>query len=357
MACPCQTGDRTLLLVAANLSTKFPEFADFQPGDGWELLPDIDAVQINVGRTRQFKTLAEVVNFLRTVIPADRLSQLKAAWSPGCVSIKEQIASLLDAKPILEMAPLDATPLLDILQHRRIDTWFQPIFNAGDLSLWGYECLMRGRDSQGQVVFPDKLISWARQENLLFMLDRICREKHIENAGAAGLPEHAKVLINFMPTAIYEPSFCLRTTMAAAERCGVDASRIIFEVVESEEVPDREHLKSILGYYRTHGFKVALDDVGAGYSGLMMLADLNPDLIKIDRALIQKAPQSRMHLGICRSLIELAHDCGKLALAEGVETAEERALLAGLGVDLFQGYHFARPSARIVTTPVELVAA
>lgn len=356
MSCECQSGERVLMVTVPEMGERYPELYDFSPGDSWEVLQDLDALQVKIGPNQPWKTAGDVVNFLRTILDEPRLNDLKGGWVPGCGSIKDRVAKMVSAKSLVEMAPLDASPLLDILTQRRIDTWFQPIF-LRSMELWGYECLMRSRTADGKMIFPNDLIAWSKQESLLFMLDRVCRERHLENAGAARLPEHANILINFMPTAIYEPAFCLRTTMNAAERCGIDPKRIIFEVVESEEMKDREHLASILGYYHNHGFRVALDDVGAGYSGLMMLADLNPDLVKIDRALINKAPKSAMHKGICRSLITLAHDAGKLALAEGVETAQERDLMLELGADLFQGYLFAKPSPNVVTTPVALQTA
>ena len=105
------------------------------------------------------------------------------------------------------------------------------------------------------------------------------------------------------------------------------------------------HLRSILDYYRRLGFRVALDDLGSGYSGLAVLGDLDPDLIKIDRYLISKAVESPMHRSICESLVQLGKTHhGKLVLAEGVETVGEKELLSAMGVDLFQGYLFGRPA-------------
>jgi EAL domain-containing protein (putative c-di-GMP-specific phosphodiesterase class I) len=233
---------------------------------------------------------------------------------------------------------------MGILREHRLETWYQPIVSAADGALWGYECLMRGRDADGSLIFPDRLIAWSRQEDLTFLLDRVCRETHLRNAAAHLAGGDLQILINFMPTAIYDPQFCLATTVAAAKAGGLDPGRIIFEVVETEHVADLGHLKTILDYYRRSGFRAALDDLGSGYSGLAMLGDLDPDLIKIDRHLIARAVGSPMHRSICAALAQLGRDHGKLVLAEGIETVEERDLLGGLGVDLFQGYLFGRPA-------------
>ena len=188
------------------------------------------------------------------------------------------------------------------------------------------------------------------------MLDRICRETHIANAAKA-LPDDVSVLINFLPTAIYDPGFCLRTTRAAAKRAGLDPARVIFEVVETENVSDLEHLRGILDHYRQGGFRTALDDVGAGYAGLTMLAELSPNLIKIDRELIRQAPGSKMHRIICYALSEIARQSGALCLAEGIETEQEYQTILGIGVDLVQGYYFAKPALEpAATTPVPAIA-
>jgi len=345
MACMCHTGTRRLLLFAPDLATAYPELMEFQPGDAsWQVMPELDAVRVDIGPKHAWQTTRELVNVLRTMLDPARLERMTAAWAHHCTELTTQLPELVGAQPVTSMAPLDAGPLSDVLQNRRIETWYQPVVTAGDHAIWGYECLMRGRYGDGTLIRPKQILDWARQEQLTFMLDRICRETHLLSAGQANLPGHARVLINFLPTTVYDPNYCLRTTVQAAKQVELEPSRIIFEVVESEKVDDREHLLSILGYYRHAGFSVALDDVGTGYSGLMMLAELNPDLIKIDRAMVSRAPESKLHEGICRSLVELARESGKLALAEGVETRRELALMEGLGVDLVQGYYFGEPS-------------
>lgn len=203
---------------------------------------------------------------------------------------------------------------------------------------------MRGRTEEGEVVGALDLINWAQQENLTFMLDRICRETHLENAGKIEAGRRCHFLINFLPTAIYQPEFCLQSSMAAARRSGILPEQIIFEVVETERIKDRRHLQKILEYYRKYGFRVALDDVGAGYAGLSLLADLHPDLIKIDRELISRAAGSRLHRNICAALVKFGKDNNQLVLAEGIETEVEKEMVDELGVDLYQGYLFGRPS-------------
>ena len=342
--CDCRSGGRSLVLMAANLVEEYPELSTFGAGADWEIVPELGAVRVELGTGRPLSGAGELVNFLRGVLDPGRLGALRAAWVTRGCRVQDQMASLLHAEPLLTMAPEDSSPLLEILESRRLETWYQPIARASDGALWGYECLMRGRSSDGELIYPDKLLAWGRQEKLIFMLDRLSRETHLRNAAVALAGSDVRLLLNFLPTAIYNPEFCLTTTVAAAKAGGFPADRIVFEVVETEEVRDLTHLRTILDYYRRSGFRVALDDIGSGYSGLAMLADLDPDLIKIDRALIARAVESPMHRSICATLTQLGRDHGKLVLAEGVETVEQRDLLGGLGVDLFQGYLFGRPS-------------
>lgn len=383
MNCECQSGQRILRVRADVALDQYPEFAELASPTRWRIAPDaaegLACIEVFVGGQANWDTIAEVVNFLRTVLTEPRMSGLWGAWLPaaqgleqtqspasagcagsgcggGCGSAGGGPARTIEERPLLEMSPLDATPLVQILRERKIESWYQPVFRAGSHELWGYECLMRARQDDGTMIFPGTLLDWARQERLIFMLDRICRETHIANAAQA-LPEDVSVLINFLPTAIYDPGFCLRTTRAAAKRAGLDPARVIFEVVETEQVSDLEHLRGILDHYREGGFRTALDDVGAGYAGLTMLAELSPNLIKIDRELVRQAANSKMHRIICSALSEIARQSGALCLAEGIETEQEYQTILNIGVDLVQGYYFAKPALEpATTTPIPAVA-
>ena len=341
--CDCRTDARALAVLAPGLD-RFPELAGLTPGEDWTLHPELAAVRVEVGGASRWSGVAEVSNFLRTELDAARFGELRAAWVRRGEPLAAQIVTLLHAGRLADMVATDSSPLAAMLRDRRIQTWYQPIFWSGTLGLWGYECLMRGVGEDGALVSPATLLEWARQEELTFMLDRQVREMHLRNAGAAGLGPPIHLLVNFLPTAIYRPEFCLRTTVRAAAESGLEPDHVIFEVVESEQTTSRAHLRNLLAYYRATGFKVALDDVGSGYSGLALLADLNPDLIKIDRELVSRAPESPFHRDVCASLAKLGHANGQMVLAEGIEREEEWALMTELGVNLLQGYLFGRPA-------------
>lgn len=342
MPCDCRSDERSLALLARSLE-EYPELEALGPERGWSVHRPLGAVRVEVGAGRPWSGVAEVAAFLRTVLDPGRFGALRAAWLERARPLEEQVLALIHAEPLAEMSGVDSSPLAELLARGRIETWFQPIFWAGTLDLWGYECLMRGRGPGGELIGAGALLDWARQERLLFMLDRTVREAHLRNAGRSGAPAECSFLINFLPTAIYRPDFCLATTVKAARESGLDPDRIVFEVVETEHLADRDHLRSILAFYREKGFRVALDDVGTGWSGLALLGDLDPDMVKISRELVAKAVTSPFHREICAALVKLGQDAGELVLAEGVETEEEWRTLEALGVNLFQGYLFGAP--------------
>lgn len=343
--CDCRTDERCLVLLSGHLREGYPELLGFAAQVGWKVDFRLGAIRAELGSGHPLASVAELINFLRGVLEPDRLAALRAVWVARQRPVEDQLTNLLHAEPLLKLAPVDSSPLPEILKAKRLETWYQPVVSATDGALWGYECLVRGRSPQGDLIFPDQLIAWSNQENLTFMFDRMCRETHLRNAARyfTGRKD-VRLLLNFLPTAIYSAEFCLATTVAAARMGGFEAGQIMFELVETEEFKNLPHLRSILDYYRRKGFGIALDDLGSGYAGLTLLGELNPDMIKIDRHLISKVDSSPMHRDICASLIRLGRDHGKIVLAEGIETVAQKKTLGDMGVDLFQGYLFGRPN-------------
>lgn len=178
---------------------------------------------------------------------------------------------------------------------------------------------------------------------MLFYLDRACRETSLKTAAVKNIKN--KVFINFIPTAIYDPEHCLQSTVKWAKQLEIDPKNIIFEVIETEHVEDVEHLSKILTFYKSQGYMVALDDVGSGYSSLNMIARLKPDIVKIDREIIDGIDTNPANQSVFKAIISLAKESGIIVLAEGAERAEEVAYCAANGANLAQGYYFGRPNA------------
>ncbi|HIJ59461.1 MAG TPA: EAL domain-containing protein [Nitrospirae bacterium] len=242
---------------------------------------------------------------------------------------------------------LQSDDLLNIIKDRKINIFFQPIFSADKVKPYAFECLSRGIAEDGRIIPPLYLFNQARILGLQFQLDKLTREVAIEQAYNQGIKNH-KIFINFLPTAIYNPRECLATTMMAASQIGINPNNIVFEVVESEQVKDISHLKSILDFYREMGFKTALDDFGSGYASLKMLEILDVDYIKIDMHFIKDIYKDKFKQDIVNSIISLAKGKSIMTLAEGIETQREFECIKKLGIDLVQGYFFARPSTSLL---------
>ena len=257
------------------------------------------------------------------------------------------VADLMNTQPLSTLLALSRTRwLADVLRDDRLETHFQPIVAARHpTQLFAYECLVRGRDAAGGLVPPRELFAAARTADLLFHLDRQARLCHIRCAARQRVPAGVKLFLNFDPSSIYSPAFCLRTTFRAVEEVGIDPARIVFEVVETEEVEDTNHLLGILEVYRAAGFGVALDDVGAGYNSLNLMAKLRPDYIKLDIGLTRGVDADPYKHQITTKLVEMAHELGVKTVVEGVETAGELLWAGDAGADYVQGYHIARPAA------------
>jgi diguanylate cyclase (GGDEF)-like protein len=217
---------------------------------------------------------------------------------------------------------------------------FQPIIDTKARRIFAYEALVRGPGNEGALSILEKVTARNR-----YAFDQSCRITAIRLATELGLHETgASLSINFIPGAMYEPRNCIRATLSAARKCRFPLDRLIFEVTEGEEVHDKEKLREIFAVYAEQGFQTAIDDFGAGYSGLSLLTEFQPRIIKLDMLLIRDIDRHPARLAIVRGVLSICRELGILVIAEGVETTAEYRVLEGLGVTLFQGFLFARPA-------------
>ena len=217
---------------------------------------------------------------------------------------------------------------------------YQPIVDIAARRIFAYEALVRGPQGQGAASILDKITLENR-----YAFDQSCRRRAIETACRAGLvATGARLSINFIPGAVYQPETCIRVTINAARRAALPSSRLIFEVTEGEPVRDRTHLDSIFREYRRQGFATAIDDFGAGYAGLNLLADFQPEIIKIDMDMIRRIDSNRVRQVLVNAIVSACNDLNIQVIAEGIETEAELGTLRDIGVSLFQGYYLARPA-------------
>ncbi|MAD43863.1 MAG: diguanylate phosphodiesterase [Oceanospirillaceae bacterium] len=212
----------------------------------------------------------------------------------------------------------------------------QPIVHPASQTVWAQEALVRGPGGE-----PAGWVFAQIDSANMYQFDQACRIEAIRQAAQCGVD--SLLSINFMPNAVYQPELCIRTTLAAAREHNFPIDKIMFEVTEGEEVDDFDHLHNIITSYKNMGFITAIDDFGAGYSGLNMLAELDADVIKLDMALIRDIHQHRKRQAIVKGIVQVCHELGIKVIAEGVEQVEEYHHLQNIGIEYFQGYLFARP--------------
>lgn len=216
---------------------------------------------------------------------------------------------------------------------------FQPIINSRTKTGFAQEALVRGLNQESAFqVFQNV------NETNRYRFDQSCRVKAIKLAAKLDIHKCSFLSINFLPNAVYKPELCIRTTLNAAEEYQFPKEKIIFEFTENEQITDSKHLESIIQHYQQQGFLTATDDFGSGFNGLNQLADLKTDITKIDMALVKNIDQDKKRQIIVRNLVNLFNELNMIIIAEGVETQAEYLTLQDMGIHLFQGYYFARPS-------------
>nr|WP_136250491.1 EAL domain-containing protein [Ningiella ruwaisensis] len=213
---------------------------------------------------------------------------------------------------------------------------FQPIVDLHTFSVYGYEALVRTASGGGAA----EVFNAVPKEDI-YSLDQACRVKAIELAASLGIDTYLS--INFMPNAVYEPSRCIAATLRTAKKVKFPIDKIIFEFTETESVYDTNHVISIINDYQSRGFQTAIDDFGAGYSGIKLLCDVHTDIVKIDRSLIINIDSDPRRQRIVKDVKRLLDDNSNKIIVEGVESIEEIKMLYAMGFRYFQGFYFAKP--------------
>ncbi len=232
---------------------------------------------------------------------------------------------------------------LEMMRTESFETHFQPIISVGQPErVLAYEGLLRGKIA-GKTVAPTLLFDVARGLGLSSELDDAARFCAIQCAARHGLK--AKIFLNISPATLGDGRETLSSTLAAVENAGLLREQIVFEIIESECIDDVAQLKSALDGLRKSGFRVALDDLGAGYASLQLLGQLRPDYVKLDRELVAGVDCDPFKALIAQKILETARALDIVTVAEGVESRAQWEWLRSHGGDFAQGFYFARPSS------------
>jgi EAL domain-containing protein (putative c-di-GMP-specific phosphodiesterase class I) len=211
---------------------------------------------------------------------------------------------------------------------------YQPIVNASDGSIFGYEALMRSREET--LPHPGAVLEVAEKLEQLDVLGRAMRDKAAE--GMANAQNDALLFVNLHTTDLLDPHLISEDSALAQI-----AHRVVLEITERSSIEKVKDVRDRIQRLRTMGFKIAVDDLGAGYAGLTSFALLEPEIVKLDMSLVRNVHRSATRQKLIQSMTALCKDMGMLVVGEGVETEEEKEALRELGCDLLQGYLIAKP--------------
>jgi EAL domain-containing protein (putative c-di-GMP-specific phosphodiesterase class I) len=222
---------------------------------------------------------------------------------------------------------------------------FQPIADISDRSVFAYEALARGKGGESaasvfSAIPPDEMHAF----------DHAARMAAVKLAARLGLKD--KISLNVMPGCIESMPDSLDLLMECATQSGLSTGQLMLEITEGEAVQRPKEFSQLLDRYRAQGVRLAIDDFGAGYSGLNLLAYFQPDLIKLDMHLVRDIDRAGPRQAIARAVLQVCDDLGIEVIAEGVETIGEYSWFRRVGVRLFQGYLLARPAFEALDMPV-----
>jgi len=270
------------------------------------------------------------------------------------VRIERSIYKVLDAVRVecqrdrQESLTARRRELRRILQSRDILIRYQPIVRLGDGSVFGYEALSCGPDGD---VFqnPEMLFSFAEETDQIVDLERLCRGESVR--GSTRLPRGHKLFLNCSAHGIGDVEGLSTQLVAQAQAAGLRPSDVVLEITERVAVTAWNDFRKRIDDLREMGFGVAIDDMGAGYSSLHSVAEVQPDFLKFDIALVRDIHLSPIKRGLLESLVLLAERIDSQVIAEGVEKEEEFETLRGMNVPFGQGYLFSPPTTLAFHVP------
>lgn len=213
---------------------------------------------------------------------------------------------------------------------------FQPIVDVQARTAYSHEALVRGLNNE-----PAFQVLKRYSGERMPAFDAACRAKAIEVAARIGI--HTHLNLNFLPSAALDAAVGLDSTVEAARRHAFPLNRIIVEATEGEAIGDQAKFAKVVNEHRRVGMRFAIDDFGAGYSGLNLLAEFQPDMVKLDMTLVRGIHSHGPRQAIVRAIAQVCVDLGMDFVVEGVESVEEFSWFSELGVNLYQGYLFAKP--------------
>jgi len=231
--------------------------------------------------------------------------------------------------------------LEEILRLGSLTPLFQPIVSLQHQQVFAYEALIRG-PSASPLHSPINLFNTASRHGLLAELDLLCRETVIRRYGELGLT--GRLFINTSPAALLQNDYPHGLTLQYLQDAGLSPEQVVIELTEQYPIDDYDLMRKATRHYREMGFSIAIDDLGAGYSGLRTWSELKPDFVKLDRHFLQNIHEDRQKRQFVQSMLDIAQSIGCQVIGEGVEIRQEYLAAQSLDMQFAQGYYFGRPS-------------
>jgi EAL domain-containing protein (putative c-di-GMP-specific phosphodiesterase class I)/CheY-like chemotaxis protein len=317
--------------------------------DGLELLrelrgrdPDVPVIIMTGGPTTSTAARALQYGALEYLVKPIEVDDLVRAVTRATRLHRMTLAERR-AGDLLRRSGTNRTGLLATFDSALRGIWmaFQPIVSVRERRVIAYESLMRS--TEAALPSPGAMLDAAEKLNRLDQLGRVTRERTA--LAAAGAPGQM-VFVNLHPKDLFDPDL-LEPTSALAKI----SERVVLEVTERASLDVGEHVKDRIAALRSAGYRIAIDDLGAGYAGLSTFAQLEPEVVKLDMSLVRDVHQHRTKQKLVRSMVHLAREMGTMVIAEGIESEVERDVLSDIGCDLMQGFLFARPGAPFPGVP------
>jgi len=236
-----------------------------------------------------------------------------------------------------------STELQRILRQRQLTALFQPIVDLNSVSIFGHEGLIRGPESS-LLHSPLDLFAEAEINQVAVEVEHLSRQVVLESF--ARLNNTNKLFLNVSPASLVQPNFDKSATLSYIEKMGLDPTDIIIELTESAPCLDYKQIYRAAEHYRNMGFKIAMDDLGEGFSSLRLWSELQPDYVKIDKHFIRGINTDQVKFEFVRSIQQIAHNSGTSVIAEGIETEAELLVIKDLKIGYGQGFLLGRPSPR-----------
>lgn len=249
----------------------------------------------------------------------------------------------LRAKMRMDLSQLSLSAEFNtILLEKNVRALFQPVTDFANGTILAWEALARGPEGS-PFHSPAMLFDFAEQSGKLFALERLCREKAIRNLGP--IAPGQKLFLNIHPKTMADPDFSHGSTLELLEEAGLTPENIVFEITERHSINEFALFHRTLDHYRSQGYLVAVDDAGAGYSGLTSVAQIRPEFIKIDMSLIQGIDKDPVKRALIETFVTFADKIGSKIIAEGIESQAQASCLIDIGVHYGQGFYLAKPAA------------